>query len=184
MSDMPYMFWRPPLDVYRAGIANYDINRPLFDTVAKIMSCTPENWHEALATMLRSIKKENSAASHALVRLILAGDAGASTRSTGIMFRVLGQAECLHRLSVAQGLLEELEQGGPELKKQWQAITAVEAREMSSEMSSETSLEAELAKEAEEAELAKKQEEAETQDLLKAAFFGEQGEKAAKKDLS
>ncbi|CAM1510008.1 Fc.00g003430.m01.CDS01 [Cosmosporella sp. VM-42] len=106
---LPYLFWRPPLAVYRGSLAQYRPDRALFNIIDNAISNTsPEDFEAAENKIFGKLNGQEKSAAHDLIRLILVGDPEASSRSTKVMVDVLGQKECQHRISVVRGLLDEL----------------------------------------------------------------------------
>ena len=124
---LPYFFWRPPMDVYRHNLATHQIDRSMFDAIEKALSCPPEHWKDAQTGLKMTVHNHSPAEVHNLIRLILVGDPNANSRNTGIMFNILGQDECRHRVSMVRDLLDELDKGGEELRQNWLDARKAEA---------------------------------------------------------
>ncbi|KAF7537538.1 hypothetical protein G7Z17_g12832 [Cylindrodendrum hubeiense] len=115
---LPYLFWRPPPIAYRAALAAAPIRRALFDAVDKAVHESP-SWVTALDQLLEGIPADDATAIHSLLRMIAIGSPDAVGKTSRILFKVLGQEEWRIRTSLVRNLLNELEQGGPEVRQRW-----------------------------------------------------------------
>ncbi|KAF9767306.1 hypothetical protein IL306_000171 [Fusarium sp. DS 682] len=122
--SLPYFFWRPPPDIYRAAIITQTPHRDLVDLVNKTVQGT-DGWEMALDRLFESIPSDQAPDLHAILRLIAIGDSQAVGKSSRILFNVLGQDEWRFRTNLVASLLRELESGGPTLRQDWMENTAL-----------------------------------------------------------
>ncbi|KAH8670040.1 hypothetical protein BGZ61DRAFT_363888 [Ilyonectria robusta] len=115
---LPYFFWRPPPTAYRAALAAAPIQRTLFDAIDKAVHESP-SWATALDQLLEGIPADDATAVHSMLRMIAIGSSDAVGKTSRILFTVVGQEEWRIRTSVVRSLLNELEQGGPEVRQRW-----------------------------------------------------------------
>ncbi|KAH7140738.1 hypothetical protein EDB81DRAFT_63524 [Dactylonectria macrodidyma] len=115
---LPYFFWRPPPTSYRAALAAAPIRRDLFDAIDKTVR-ESHSWDTTLDQLLEGIPADDATAIHSLLRLVAIGSPDAAGKTSRILLAVLGQEEWRIRTSLVRSLLDELEQGGPELRQRW-----------------------------------------------------------------
>ncbi|KAF4341049.1 glutamyl-tRNA synthetase [Fusarium beomiforme] len=126
--SLPYFFWRPPADIYRAAIVTQTLDRDLVDLVNRAIQGTSD-WETALDRLFESIPSDQAPVMHAILRLIAIGDSQAVGKSSRILFNVLGQDEWRFRTNIVASLLDELESGGPTLRQDWVENTDLLASE-------------------------------------------------------
>ncbi|KAK7408003.1 Glutamate--tRNA ligase mitochondrial [Neonectria punicea] len=115
---LPYFFWRPPPTVYRAALAAAPIRRALFDAIDTAVH-ESSAWAEALDRILEGVPAGDAPAIHSLLRLVAIGSFDAVGKTSRILFEVLGQEEWRVRTALVRSLLDELQQGGLELRQRW-----------------------------------------------------------------
>ncbi|KAF4454732.1 Glutamyl-tRNA synthetase [Fusarium austroafricanum] len=126
---LPYFFWRPPPEIYRAAIVTQTPRRDLIDLVNRTL-LEVDDWGTALDRLFDSIPSDEAPSLHAVLRLIAIGDSQAVGKSSRILFNVLGQDEWRVRANLVRSLLDEMESGGSALRQDWldeKAILASEA---------------------------------------------------------
>ncbi|KAG4280054.1 glutamyl-tRNA synthetase, partial [Fusarium proliferatum] len=108
---LPYFFWRPPTDIYRAAIVSETPRLDLLEMVNKTVQGN-EDWETAVDRLFESIPSDQAPDLHAILRLIAIGDSQAVSKSSRILFDVLGQDEWRYRANLVASLLGELESSG------------------------------------------------------------------------
>ncbi|KAG4254095.1 glutamyl-tRNA synthetase, partial [Fusarium proliferatum] len=108
---LPYFFWRPPTDIYRAAIVSETPRFDLLEMVNKTVQGN-EDWETAVDRLFESIPSDQAPDLHAILRLIAIGDSQAVSKSSRILFDVLGQDEWRYRANLVASLLGELESSG------------------------------------------------------------------------
>uniref|UniRef100_A0A0D2Y5G0 Glutamyl/glutaminyl-tRNA synthetase class Ib catalytic domain-containing protein n=1 Tax=Fusarium oxysporum (strain Fo5176) TaxID=660025 RepID=A0A0D2Y5G0_FUSOF len=108
---LPYFFWRPPPDIYRAAIVSETPRLDLVELVNKTVQGN-DDWETVVDRLFESIPSDQAPDLHAILRLIAIGDSQAVSKSSRILFDVLGQDEWRFRANLVASLLGELESSG------------------------------------------------------------------------
>ncbi|EWG51278.1 glutamyl-tRNA synthetase [Fusarium verticillioides 7600] len=108
---LPYFFWRPPPDIYRAALVSETPRLDLVELVNKTVQGN-DDWETTVDRLFESIPPDQAPDLHATLRLIAIGDSQAVSKSSRILFDVLGQDEWRFRANLVASLLGELESSG------------------------------------------------------------------------
>ncbi|KAJ4244481.1 Glutamate--tRNA ligase mitochondrial [Fusarium falciforme] len=117
--QLPYFFWRPPPAVYRAALASDPIRHDLLHLVNDTVNGSLDAWELVLDRLLERVPSDQAPDLHAILRLIAIGSPHAVGKTSRILFSVLGQEEWRSRTAVVRKLLDELDQGGDDLRQTW-----------------------------------------------------------------
>lgn len=114
VEQHPYLFWRPPTDVYRASVAATPPDARILTALAQVLaqdgSDGGDAWHDgrhvvdALRGMLEP-EGVDTLSVHNVLRLVGAGGQDVVSQSSGRMLATLGRDEWQHRLRTVQQLL-------------------------------------------------------------------------------
>lgn len=114
----PYLFWRPPVDLYKESIIQAQRGGVDLDAILRIFEENDFQWsdgvrgasnvHEVLVAKATPEVRKSLYDAH---RLIIAGQSNISSPSVDWLSRLLGKDETLHRLGVVRGLLTMLGAG-------------------------------------------------------------------------
>lgn len=117
--QLPYFFWRPPPAVYRAALASDPIRHDLLHLVNDTVNGSLDAWELVLDHLLERVPSDQAPDLHAVLRLIAIGSPHAVGKTSRVLFNVLGQEEWRSRTAVVRKLLDELDQGGDDLRQTW-----------------------------------------------------------------
>ncbi|RGP80237.1 glutamyl-trna synthetase [Fusarium longipes] len=115
---LPYLFWRPPVAIYRAALATETPRRDLIELVLDTVNSI-DSWETALDHLLRRVPSDQAPDLHSLLRLVAIGSSQAAGKASRILFSVLGQDEWRVRATQVHNLLLELDSGGESLRRKW-----------------------------------------------------------------
>jgi glutamyl-tRNA synthetase len=115
---LPYLFWRPPIAIYRAALATEAPRRDLIDLVYDTVN-SAGGWEVALDHLLERVPSDQAPDLHSILRLIAIGSPQAVGKASRILFNVLGQDEWRARATQVRDLLLELESGGESIRRKW-----------------------------------------------------------------
>ncbi|KAJ6781137.1 hypothetical protein PWT90_04856 [Aphanocladium album] len=109
VEQHPYLFWRPPRDVYRASVAATPPDARVLGALEQVLA-REDAWRDGQAVMntLREILEPQGVETltvHNVLRLVGAGGQDVVSQSSGRMFATLGRDEWQHRLQTVQQLL-------------------------------------------------------------------------------
>lgn len=119
--QLPYFFWRPHPAIYRAALASDPIRHDLLHLVDDTINGSLDAWELVLDHLLERVPSDQAPELHAILRLIAVGSPHAVGKTSRILFSVLGQEEWRYRTAVVRKLLDELDQGGNDLRQKWLA---------------------------------------------------------------
>ncbi|UPL03864.1 hypothetical protein LCI18_014798 [Fusarium solani-melongenae] len=117
--QLPYFFWRPPPAAYRAALASDPIRHDLLHLVNDTVNGSLDAWELVLDHLLERVPSDQAPDMHAILRLIAIGSPHAVGKTSRILFSVLGQEEWRSRTAIVRKLLDELDQGGDDLRQTW-----------------------------------------------------------------
>lgn len=110
VEQHPYLFWRPPQDVYRASVAATPPDGSVLAALEQVLARDDVIWGDgqgvvdALREMLEPQGVE-ALTMHNVLRLVGAGGQDVVSQSSGRMFATLGRDEWQHRLRCVQKLV-------------------------------------------------------------------------------
>ncbi|QPC71494.1 hypothetical protein HYE68_002246 [Fusarium pseudograminearum] len=115
---LPYLFWRPPIAIYRAALATETPCPDLINLVHETVNST-DSWEVALDRLLERVPSDQSTDLHSILRLVAVGSSQAVAKASRILFNILGQDEWRVRTTQVCDLLHELDSGGEDLRQIW-----------------------------------------------------------------
>lgn len=115
---LPYLFWRPPVAIYRAALATETPRRDLVNLVYDTVN-SADSWEMALDRLLERVPSDQAPDLHSVLRLIAIGSSQAVGKASRILFNTLGQDEWRVRVTQVRDLLDELESEGEPLRTKW-----------------------------------------------------------------
>jgi glutamyl-tRNA synthetase len=115
---LPYLFWRPPIAIYRAALTTDTPRRDLINLVHDTVNST-ESWEIAFDRLLERVPSDQAPDLHSILRLVAVGSPQAVAKASRILFSILGQDEWRVRATQVRDLLHELDSGGENLRQRW-----------------------------------------------------------------
>ncbi|GKU03747.1 glutamyl-trna synthetase [Fusarium langsethiae] len=115
---LPYLFWRPPIAIYRAALATETPRRALINLVHDAVN-SADGWELALERLLERVPADQAPDLHSVLRMIAIGSPQAVAKASRILFSILGQDEWRVRANQVRDLLHELDSGGEDLRQRW-----------------------------------------------------------------
>ncbi|KAK5994578.1 Glutamate--tRNA ligase [Cladobotryum mycophilum] len=106
----PYLFWRVPVDMYRASLESFKPDERILDALDEAIS-QESDWDGDGSKVMDALRSKlepqgvDQLTLHNVLRLIGAGAQDVSSQSSSRMFMLLGREEWKHRLSVVRGIL-------------------------------------------------------------------------------
>lgn len=110
VEQHPYLFWRPPQDVYRASVAATPPDGRVLAALEQVLQRDDVVWADGQQVMdaLREALDPHGVEPltvHNVLRLVGAGGQDVVSQSSGRMFATLGRDEWQHRLRCVQELV-------------------------------------------------------------------------------
>ncbi len=110
VEQHPYLFWRPPQNVYRASVATTPPDGRVLAALEQVLERDDVVWTDGQQVMdtLREVLDPQGVETltvHNVLRLVGAGGQDVVSQSSGRMFATLGRDEWQHRLRCVQELL-------------------------------------------------------------------------------
>ncbi|CEI62742.1 hypothetical protein FVEN_g5262 [Fusarium venenatum] len=115
---LPYLFWRPPIAIYRAALATETPRRDLINLVHDTVNST-DSWEMGFERLLERVPSDQAPDLHSILRLIAVGSPQAVAKASRILFSILGQDEWRVRATQVRDLLHELDSGGESIRQRW-----------------------------------------------------------------
>lgn len=110
VSQHPYLFWRVPLDVYKASFAKARPEEKVLDALEEAIS-QKDYWDGDGSKVMQAIQSQvepqgvDQLTIHNVLRVVAAGGQDVVSQSSSRMFMLLGRDEWAHRLGVVRGVL-------------------------------------------------------------------------------
>ncbi|OAA78853.1 glutamyl-tRNA synthetase [Akanthomyces lecanii RCEF 1005] len=110
VEQHPYLFWRPPQNVYRSSVATTPPDVRVLAALEQVLEREDVVWTDGQQVMdaLREVldpQGVETLTAHNVLRLVGAGGQDVVSQSSGRMFATLGRDEWQHRLRCVQELL-------------------------------------------------------------------------------
>lgn len=115
VSQHPYLFWRVPLDVYKASLTKARPEQKVLDALKDAIS-QEGLWNGDCTQAMQAIQSKvepqgvDQLAVHNVLRVVAAGGKDVVSQSSSRMFMLLGRKEWSHRLDVVVRLLNDLKE--------------------------------------------------------------------------
>ncbi|KAH6603574.1 glutamyl-trna synthetase [Trichoderma cornu-damae] len=113
LSQHPYLFWRVPLDVYKASLAKAIPEQTVLDALEDAISHR-DYWDGDGGEVMQAIQSKveprgiDQRTVHNVLRTVAAGGQDVVSQSSSRMLTLLGRNEWAYRLDVVKGLLNQL----------------------------------------------------------------------------